>query len=544
MTDLDKLKAVFINEAREIIEELDGMLVNLEHTSDDRELLNAVFRHLHTLKGSGGMVEFRALEILAHAEEDLLDYLRTENISPTQEMLDLFFEGLDTIKVLIETFAKGEEPSTSLTDDLAERFRTFLPCNVPISEEEIDRERLEVNFFSAIPEEVKENARQHFNKGSRLYQISINLEGDALKAGLDPIPPLKGLTHIGDIIYASSDPLIPHLQEMDPTFLYIDSILILFASSAGVKEIREVFEFLTEAGDIDIHPLTPLDLKEYIGIEIDEFWSDSMSGKVGEILVKSGMIEEEEVERALSIQDRSIGRILVDEKIARPEDVDKALKIQQKQKAGLTPSQFIRIDTEKVDTLVNLVGELVIANTIVSQSRAVQDIGDTTFQKNANQLTKIIKEIQDQTMSLRMVPLRQTFQKMARIVRDVARKDGKEVDFLIKGEDTELDKRLIDQIGDPLVHLLRNAVDHGIESVEERVRKGKNGKGVVSLNAFHQSGNIVIEVGDDGKGIDREKIIEKAVERGLIENHDLAEALTDEEIYRFMFRQGFSTAAA
>ncbi|MFQ5901870.1 MAG: chemotaxis protein CheA, partial [Thermodesulfobacteriota bacterium] len=516
MTDLDKLKAVFINEAREIIEDLDSMLVNLERTPDDRELLNTVFRHLHTLKGSGGMVEFRALEVLAHAQEDLLDYLRTEDISPSQEMLDLFFEGLDTIKVLLETFAKGGEPSVSLTDDLSERFRAFLPPAVPISEDDLDMGTLEVNFFSAIPEEVKENARQHFNKGSRFYQISINLEGDALKAGLDPVPPLKGLTHIGDVLYTSSDPIIPHLQEVDPTFLYINHILVLFASGAGVKEVREVFEFLIEAGDIDIHPLTPLDLQEHIGVDIDEFWSDNKPGKVGEIIVKSGMVEEE--------------------------DVDKALKIQQK--VSLAPSQFIRIDKEKVDVLVNLVGELVIANTIVSQSRSVQDIEDPIFQKNINQLTKIIKEMQDNTMSLRMVPLRQTFQKMARIVRDVARKDGKEVDLFIRGEDTELDKRLIDRIGYPLVHLLRNAVDHGIESPEERVSKGKSRKGVVSLNAFHQGGNVVIEVGDDGKGIDRGEIINKAVERGIIENYDLAAMLTDEEIYRFMFRQGFSTAAA
>ena len=217
-----------------------------------------------------------------------------------------------------------------------------------------------------------------------------------------------------------------------------------------------------------------------------------------------------------------------------------ALEIQEAQRSGIkTPPGAIKVDTERIDNLVNLVGELVIAQTLISQNPAVLRLSGQTLQKDVSHLGKITREIQDLVMSVRMMPLKQTFQKMMRVVRDVAKKAGKNVELVISGEDTELDKSVIEEISDPLVHILRNSVDHGIEPPDERMNNGKSGKGVVHLNAFHRGGSIVIEIRDDGRGICKDKVLEKAIEKGLAGS---ATDITDQQIYQLIFHPGFSTA--
>jgi len=262
--------------------------------------------------------------------------------------------------------------------------------------------------------------------------------------------------------------------------------------------------------------------------------------KIGEILIASGEITEDQLNRALELQERRLGEILIEEGIAPQEKVERALKIQESLRSNTrTATGAIKVDTEKLDNLVNLVGELVITQTLISQNPSLAHLAGQGIQKEISHLGKITKEIQDQVMSMRMVPLRQTFQKMMRVVRDAAKKVSKDVELLIEGEDTELDKTVIDEISDPLIHILRNSVDHGIEPPEERRKKGKPEKGVINLDAFHKGGNIVIEIKDDGRGLCRDKIIQKAIEKGLIDD---ASKATDQEIYHLIFHPGFSTA--
>ncbi|MBI5756147.1 MAG: chemotaxis protein CheA [Nitrospirae bacterium] len=262
--------------------------------------------------------------------------------------------------------------------------------------------------------------------------------------------------------------------------------------------------------------------------------------KIGEILMATGAITEEQLNRALKLQERRIGEILVEEGIVHEDKVKTALEIQEYHKASVkAPSGAIKVDTDKVDSLVNLVGELVISQTLISQNPQLAHLIGQGIQKDISHLGKITREIQDLVMSIRMIPLKQTFQKMMRVVRDVAKKAGKNVDLIISGEDTELDKSVIEEISDPLVHILRNAVDHGIEPPEERMLKGKPEKGAVYLNAFHRGGSIVIEIKDDGMGLCREKILQKAVEKELLDD---ASGVGDQQIYQLIFQAGFSTA--
>jgi len=262
--------------------------------------------------------------------------------------------------------------------------------------------------------------------------------------------------------------------------------------------------------------------------------------KIGNILLASGAINEEQLNNALILQERRLGDILVDEGIVPADKVKVALEIQEAQRSGLkTPAGVIKVDTERIDNLVNLVGELVIAQSLISQNPAVLRISGQNLQKNVSHLGKITREIQDLVMTIRMMPLKQTFQKMMRVVRDAAKKAGKNVDLVISGDDTELDRSVIEDISDPLVHILRNSVDHGIEPPEERIKHGKPEKGIVRLNAFHRGGSIIIEIIDDGRGICKEKVMEKAIENGLVGS---ATDFTDQQIYQLVFHPGISTA--
>ncbi len=263
--------------------------------------------------------------------------------------------------------------------------------------------------------------------------------------------------------------------------------------------------------------------------------------KLGEVLVDNGDVAQSDVAAALSVQDdgggaHKIGEILVENGATGDVQVKRALAQQQETTKGTLDSS-IRVDTRKLDTLVDAVGELVIAQAMVGLSEKIQE--DDKLSRNVSQVSKIVRDVQETAMSMRMVPIGQTFQKMRRLVRDVARKAGKNVDLIITGEETELDKNVIQQISDPLVHLVRNAVDHGVEAPDARRQAGKPETGTVHLNAFHQGDSIVIEIRDDGKGLDKAKLIEKGIERGLITPDD---QLSEQQAFALILQAGFSTA--
>ncbi len=268
--------------------------------------------------------------------------------------------------------------------------------------------------------------------------------------------------------------------------------------------------------------------------------------KVGEILVEQGAATKESVEAALEEQaadpeHHKLGEQLVREGTVSAKDVARALRSQQLgRKQGVHVKDTVKVDSSRLDLLVDTIGEMVIAESMVSQSLEFKEVASHQLIRHMTHLDKITRELQEISMSLRMVPVRGTFQRMARLVRDLAKKSGKQVEFVMSGEDTELDKTVVDRIGDPLVHMVRNAVDHGIEnSAAERERAGKPAVGRVELRAFHKGGNIHIEIEDDGRGLDRDVILAKAVERGLVREGD---TLSDREVFNLIFEPGFSTA--
>ncbi len=285
--------------------------------------------------------------------------------------------------------------------------------------------------------------------------------------------------------------------------------------------------------------LEQLENPEAAGIGEDEN-ADPM--RVGEILVGRGAAERDTVEEAARTQgDKLIGEKLIESGAVETTDVAKALRTQRRQGGGAVaaPASTIRVGTGRLDSLINMVGELVIAQSMVAQDPDVVSGTGRRLGRNIAHAGKIIRELQDLTMALRMVPLGGTFKKMARLVRDLARKGGKNVRFVTEGEDTEIDRNMVETLNDPLVHMIRNSVDHGIEPPDVRSQTGKDQAGTVKLRAYHAAGNVVIELQDDGKGLDREKIIAKAIERGLVQP---GQDISDSEAFGLIFQAGFSTA--
>ncbi len=279
---------------------------------------------------------------------------------------------------------------------------------------------------------------------------------------------------------------------------------------------------------------------EAAGISETSGLGDRFVPRVGDILVAKGVVERETVEALSKVIDgRPLGERLVSCGVADVKDVAEALRIQRKIKTEGEVDTSIRVSTQRLDRLIDMVGELVIAHSMVAQDRVVLDTQNYDLLKKVSHTGKIVRELQDLSMSMRMVPLRATFNKMQRLVRDLAKKMGKKVNLYTEGEDTEIDRNMVDVINDPLVHMIRNAVDHGIEGPQERIQKGKPEAGTIHLCAYHSSGNVVVEVRDDGKGLDKDAILKKAIEKGLVSE---GASLSEKEIFNLIFEPGFSTA--
>ena len=308
------------------------------------------------------------------------------------------------------------------------------------------------------------------------------------------------------------------------------------ALKAMITRLRDDLEGkVPEPLDIDISALRKRVKAAQQGISDTE-----KTLKLGEILVEDGATTRESLEEGLKAaqaeSSKKIGEILIDEGKVSPKQVSQALRKQSKQAMD---TATIRVDVKKLDDLIDMVGELVITQSMIRQNPIIQSNMDRKLAKDISQLSSITSELQRTSTSLRMVPIKQTFQRMSRLVRDLSRKVGKSIGVVMEGEDTDIDKNMVDEIYNPLVHMVRNAVDHGIESRKERIKSGKPEKGLIQLKAYHRGGSIVIEISDDGKGLDKDKILKKAIENGVINS---SQGLSDQEIYKLIFHPGLSTA--
>ncbi|HEY8095693.1 MAG TPA: chemotaxis protein CheA [Methylobacter sp.] len=535
----DEYLQTFVIECRELLEQMEEALLIVEQAAEEPEIINAIFRAAHTIKGSAGMFGIDHVVEFTHAAESVLDRVRSGDVSMNSVLAALFIEAHDHLKELIGHVAEGSHPADE-TDNHGKNLIAQLEAYLSeMGGTEADQAPSSGEM--PVVHQAKLEREESEAVETDLWHLSLRFGSDVFRNGMDPFSFVRCLSSLGSIVeLVTIIDAIPSGEQMDPETCYL-GFEISFSSEADKLAIDNVFNFVRS--DCLIRILPPRSKASEYQRLIQELPEQEM--RLGEILVKCGTLTPEELDNILRIQSqhgdepqRPIGEVLVEQQMVSSPVVEAALEKQKQVKESKkSEAQLIRVDAEKLDELINLVGELIIAGAgtnLIAQRAGMADLMESTAT-----LSRLVEEVRDSALALRMVQIGGTFNRFTRVVRDVSKELGKDVDLIISGGETELDKTVVEKIGDPLTHLVRNSMDHGIESAELRLARGKPAKGTLKLNAYHDAGSIVIEVSDDGGGLNKEKILNKAIERGLVTE---GANLTDKEIYNLIFEAGFSTA--
>lgn len=530
---MDAIQQAFVVESRELLQAMEDNLLQMESSGGDAETINAIFRAAHTIKGGAGVIECKFIVEFTHVLENVLDEMRSGTITATPELIEVLLACSDQLGVLV-----GCVESETMPDDevnkagaaLREKLQSFLgkPAAAP---------------GGVVPSEANVEVNSGGEMETDNWHISLRFGRDVLRKGMEPSAFLRYLNELGSIVHLVTLPDgIPDADEMDPESCYL-GFEISYQSDADKAKIESVFDFVRD--DCLIHIWPPHSkLVDFID-SIEDLPEDTM--RLGEILIKCGALTRQELEQALSAQsDRKeeaeaqprIGDVLVKQGAVTPDVVEAAAVKQNKVAEKKTiESQLIRVQAAKLDQLIDLVGEMVIAS--AGANMLAHKSGEAALIESTSVISMLVEQIRDSALQLRMVQIGDTFTRFQRVVRDTSHELGKDIELAISGSEAELDKSVVEKLGDPLMHLVRNAIDHGIEAPEVRVANGKPARGTLRLNAYHESGSIAIEIIDDGAGIDRDKVLGKARERGLVAANQV---LSDSEIYNLLFEPGFSTA--
>ncbi len=532
----------FVQESRELLEQTEDTLLSLEGNPQDADLIGELFRAVHTIKGAAGLFGFDAVVAFTHIAESVMGRVRDGEVALDDTLLSLFLRCRDHMAILTE---HALEVRGELGDDIRDVDKQLVAHLENYLVEESNSPAGDDAPASNMADEANADVAECAVVETDNWHISLRFASDVLRNGMDPLSFIRYLETIGDIesLTTLCDDL-PECAEMDPESCYLGFEIDL-KSEADKTTIESVFEFVQE--DCVIHILPPGSLvSEYVRL-IEALPEENL--RIGEILTLSGALTQRELDEALAeqaardipdspLRPPHIGEVMVAQGVIEQPVVQAALGKQEKinEKRALE-QQLVRVSADKLEKLIDLVGELVIsgANADVISNR----IDDPELIEATEHMSLLVEQIRDSALSLRMVQIGETFNRFRRVVREVSREVGKDIELKISGADTELDKTVVEKISDPLMHLVRNAIDHGVEAPALRAERGKSAKGELSLNAYHDSGSIVIEVADDGGGLPRDKILAKALENDLVKPN---QALDDAEINRLIFEPGFSTA--
>lgn len=470
---------LFLEEAREHLQNLNDGLLRLEQEPEDQEAINEIFRAAHTLKGMAATMGYEQIAELTHRMENLLSKIREEEVKSTQSLSDLLFKCVDTLEEMVENIAGGNTKEFNISQLITDltSLETGKAITSPTQEiKNSEDNQIEFNEFeNNLIAKAKE---QEFNT----FKIIIEISPNCVMKGVRAFMVFRNLEEIGEIIKS-----IPTSQELEDE-KFDNQFTVFLLTKKTENEIKKALEQISE-----------IIIKEVEAVSLANISDDNLEEKLN---------EDKEVNNTTN------------------EVKTKTL-------------QTVRVDIGKLDNLMNLVGELVINKTRLEQIFKTNDI--SALNETVEQIDRITSDLQNVVMNVRMVPIEQVFNRFPRMVRDLSKELGKNVKLVMEGKETELDRTVIDEIGDPLVHLLRNAIDHGIENPEDRKKKGKNPVGTLNLIARQEGNSVVIIVQDDGQGIDAEKIKQKALEKGIATQKEL-DQMDQNTIINLIFSAGFSTA--
>jgi len=492
---------VFLEEAKEHIASLNTYLLELEN-NPAQEVIDEIFRSAHTLKGMSGTMGFTQLSELTHEMEDLLQELRNHQLTVTPQIIDTLLRCVDILEELVNDIElNGEESQRdiqALINSLKARNNEFLSNNTnnKNAAEEISAGNIAVHSFNEYEGRLVTHA---LDKGLNVWQIVVRLADECLLKSARAFLVFKTLEAFGEII--KTEPIAQDIEDEK----FDNEFTMYLVTSQGKEEIYKALDTVSELESVVIEPI---------------------------------------VQESISVKETSSFNYKPDDKDtaqtseSQNDALNRTTSVNTFKKTGKT----LRVDIERLDTLMNLVSELIIIKTRLDDINKGEKDYQAKQREAIEYLERITSSLHDAVMKARMVPIENVFNRFPRVVHDLSRELSKEIDLVVEGADTELDRTIIDEIGDPLIHLIRNAADHGIENPKERIEKGKPAHGTIKLKAYHDGNNVVIEVSDDGKGIDLDGVVKKAVERGLIDKEQ-AKNLKEHEITSFLFEPGFSTKA-
>lgn len=492
--DLSQFHQVFFEESYEGLDIMESALLNLDLSDLDSEAINAIFRAAHSIKGGSGTFGFNEIADFTHVVETLLDLIRSDQFVMEADHVDLFLKSVDCIRTMINELEAGDACDTMVAENLRAQFNVLLDGG-------------EAN------EGATEAGSPEATEASEGWSIYFKPDIDVLRTGNDPVRMFRELAELGEIEVESNSSELPEFASLDPEACYLAWNIVL-KGNVEQAQIDEVFEWVVDDSDIKIEPLSDQpDEQETLEAEAVETVSD--------VAAVPQSVPSPAAEPAVA-EVKQQAKPVAAKKDSKPESVS------------------IRVGTDKIDSLINMVGELVITQSMLNELG--KDFSVDMMPKlmeGLEQLSLHTRELQESVMRIRMLPISFAFSRFPRLVHDISKSLEKKVELVLLGEQTELDKTVMERIGDPLVHLVRNSLDHGLELPEDRIAAGKDETGNITLNAFHQGGNIVIQIIDDGAGLNEDKILSIAKERGLVAQH---EHLEPEQIHDLIFQPGFSTA--
>jgi two-component system, chemotaxis family, sensor kinase CheA len=486
--DLNNYLEMFIEESKEHLQSINDELLKLESDSSNTGIVNEIFRSAHTLKGMAGSMGFDDLASLTHEMENVLDLLRNSKLTITPEIMDVIFTCVDLIERMVDSIESGGDGKENVTEVVTKLKIIQNPdhANLINASREVaaTAEFVLDEFQSTVINEAKKS-------GMGLYQIKVSLDRNCIMKSIRAYLVFQAAEELGELIQT-----IPPVEQIEEE-KFDDSFTLLMLSERSSQEIHAQLTNVAEVREVIVDEGTSL--------ETSDTTSTSASTEENKV---------EQVTRTQNKEDSSAGK-------KKPR------------------SKSIRVDIDKLDHLMNLFSELIIDRGRLDQIAKKSQLSELT--ETVEHMTRISTDLQGLILNMRMVQVEQVFNRFPRMIRDLAKELNKKVQLVIEGSETELDRTVIDEIGDPLVHLLRNALDHGLETAEERVAANKVEEGTISLKAYQSGNHVFIEVSDDGKGINREKVLNKAIERGVVSEME-AKTLTDQQVYSLLFSSGFSTA--
>lgn len=543
VTDLDQFKQTFITEAYELLEDMEEKLLDLDHGDVDLEDINAIFRCAHSIKGGAGSFGFDRLVSFTHILEFLLDSFRNEEIPVTEGAVDALLRSVDILNILIGAAQDGEEAEEGIENELKTELESLTkeggnaePSPPPVS---VVAPQKEESAFGLFEDSSTADTNSLSSSGEKTYRITFVPREELFSSGNEPLFIIRELMKLGDAEVSLNTELLPKPDELNPIDCYI-SWQIDLTTIDSEEQIIEVFEFVEDECKLVIEQLAVNNNAQPAKIEENEafgLFEDDATAKPEEN--EAFGLFEENIAASHAAQ---VAQVSQPEVKAPPVKKPAAPATKKVAKKSTPAVSSIRVDINKIDRMVNMVGELVITQAMIMQR--LDELPQDHLEKlvaGVSELSRHTRELQEAVMSVRMQPVSSVFSRMPRIVRDISRKLKKNIRIEMKGEATEIDKTVIEQLSDPLTHMIRNSCDHGIETPDVRVQNGKSAEGIIQLSADNSGGRIIIEISDNGAGINREKVLEKAIEKGVVSDDA---NMSPEEIDMLIFAAGFSTADA